>query len=296
MAPQQVENNVVVDTHRASRYVHKNLERATKIVDDELRVLSDDDELFANNEDIDEADSSLPPPAYLQQQKERQSASTIVQFAVDIKHHKVMSRSEYTNAELKKCWYTLKEKQKMNASRVKVAARFDKGKLAKGNNLYQGLECCTQTGFDGFYFNVAKVAQAVTDEQEGQGKTEQAQPDDWDRMAAISQAMTGYSQTIAYQLAFEDERDARLAWDLPEESQHSLLDDGSVASMKVPASVKKDKTTRQRRKGIKRKSASSKTRGDPPGKLLRAHSQDAFDILMEVRMASRHGVATIKAL
>jgi hypothetical protein len=288
MAPQQVDDNVVVvDAHRSSRYVDSSLERATKIVEDDWRADSDDDGLL-DDDNIDEADS-LPPPAYLKQQKERQSTFTIVQFAVDIKHHEVMSRSEYTNEELKKCWYTSEEKQKMNASTFKVAARFEKGKPAKGNNPYRGLECCTKTGFDAFDSNTTKDVQAVMDEQEAQREAEQAQPNDWDRIAAISQAMTGHSQTKAYQLAAEDERDARLVWDLPEESQHSLLDDEGVAATKLSASVKKDKKTRRRKKETKRKTAKTKTRRDPPGKL-------ASDILMKMRMASRHGMATIKAL
>jgi hypothetical protein len=271
MAPHQVENNVVlVDTHRASRYVDTSIQRDTEITKGDWRVDSDDDELFDDNHDNDEADS-LPPQALLhphQQQQQRQNTSTIVQFAVAIKRHEVTSRSEYTNAELNKCWYTSEEKQKMNASRDKAVARLQKGKRAKGNNPYRGLECLTQTGKDVLKLNVAKVVDAVMDEQGAQRKTEQAQPNDWDRMAAISQAMTGPIQTAAYQLAAEDERDARLAWDLPEVSQDSL-DDESVAATKLSASVKKDKKTRRRKKETKRKTKRTKTGGDPPGKIKR---------------------------
>jgi hypothetical protein len=125
--------------------------------------------------------------------------------------------------------------------------------------------------------------------------------------------MTGHSQTAAYQVAAEDERDARLAWELPEESQHSL-DDDSVGSMKRPKSVKKTRETRRRKKATEGKTtktkpqaattktkpqaATTKTkpqvatkaaqgRGDPPGKIQRASSQDGSDILMKMRMASR---------
>jgi hypothetical protein len=111
MAPQQVDNNVVVDAHRSSRYVDSSLEKATKIVDDDWRADSDDDELFADNDVINEADS-LPPPDFLQQQQQRQRTSTIVQFAVDIRRHEVMNRSKYTKAELKKCFGALRKKSK----------------------------------------------------------------------------------------------------------------------------------------------------------------------------------------
>jgi hypothetical protein len=74
-----------------------------------------------------------------------------------------------------------------------------------------------------------------------------------------------------------------LAWDLPEEAQHSLLDDEGVAATKLSASVKKDKKTHRRKKEVKRKTAKPKIRGDLPGKIKRAHSQDVFDILMKMR-------------
>jgi hypothetical protein len=299
MAPHRVDNSVVVHTHCSSSRYAEILERAINIIEDDWRTDSDNDEFFDDTDDMEEADSlPLLQQQQQQQQQQHQSTSTLVQFAVTIKHHEVMSRYEYTSAELKNCWFTLEEKQKMNASKDKVVVRMEKGKPAKGNHPYRGLECLTQTGSDALDLNISKVVDAVMDEQEAQWKAGQVHPNnDLDRLAAISQAMTGHSQLEAYELAAEDERDARLAWDLPEEesSQHSLWDDASVASMKLPAAapVKKTKKTRRRKKATERKTANSKTCcGDPPGKIQRTLSHNASDILMKMRLASHDAMAS----
>jgi hypothetical protein len=155
--------------------------------------------------------------------------SRTITFAVAIKRQEIPSHEDYSEKELKKCWYTDADKEKMQVTKDKTVARIEKGKPAKGSVPYRGLECWTTVGGELLDQHISVVVAAVMDEQDAQWD---ADSDDRARIAAVSLAATGHSQEKAYRVAAEDERAALLAWSLHEDAsqQSSLADDDSLVS------------------------------------------------------------------
>jgi hypothetical protein len=189
----------------------------------------------AVGEDLEEETEFERISAFLQ--------SRTITFAVAIKRQEIPSHEDYSEKELKKCWYTDADKEKMQLTKDKTVARIEKGKPAKGSVPYRGLECWTTVGGELLDQHISIVVAAVMDEQDAQWD---ADSDDRARIAAVSQAATGHSQEKAYRVAAEDERAALLAWSLHEDaSQQSGDDDSLVSSSSRRSSSSKKKSKAQ---------------------------------------------------
>jgi hypothetical protein len=192
---------------------------------------------------------------------------------------------------------------------------------------YRGLECWTVKGGKELDEKIAKVVNAVMDEQDRQWAVNS---DDFDLIAAISAKATVDSAVIARELAVQDERDAKLAWesfeDMSVSSQHSSTCDlvaanprkgvfspGKKRATTKTSSKRRESKTEKAEKLVsvntvhenlimnlckteKGKSKSSKSKKpkkakrsnvDPPAPVRRSPSQNASDLLMKMRMTAR---------
>ncbi len=210
--------------HSTSLHSREDEDFLNEIIDKATRILNDDGLSF----DLDENDSS-----------EFSSSSSgpqrAVTFAASNNYREIISRHDYSEKEIRRCWYSAEEKDKMNRSKDKVVARLEAGKQARGSTTYRGLECWTTKGGQELDEKIAAVVNAVMDEQDRQWAIN---CDDLDHIAKISSAITAENTKIARQLAIQDEKEARLAWETLEESslgsQHSSNDDY------VPTNPRKD--------------------------------------------------------
>jgi hypothetical protein len=224
-----------------------------------------------------------------------------VQFAVTVRRRETISVEDYTEKELKSCWYTPEDKERMTSKHEKMVARVEAGKLAKKSMTYRGLECWTTVGGDLLDSSIARYVDAVMDEQDHQWDIEGKES--WDRIASISHAVTGESAQRALELAKHDEVDAKMAWDTPDDS-NCITDDESVCGMAHLVAKKrahrKRKNKRAEKKDVQKDTKDAKpgratTRmvrrsvgKEPPGKIERQMSQKASDVLTQMRSATRN--------
>jgi hypothetical protein len=208
-----------------------------------------------------------------------------VKFAMTIRRHEIICLEEYTEDEIRNCWYSLEDKEKMKETHGKMVARFESGE--KGMT-YRGLECWTTKGGRDLDLNISKCADAVMDEQDAQWN---ASIDDWERVAAASQEVTAGSAKRALAIGREDERDAIEARALVEDTVYSVEDtvhgDDEIVSGEHEL-VKRARRRKSKTKPKSRRSLRTEDRKDPPGKIRRENSQTASDVLMQMRMASRN--------
>lgn len=232
---------VIVD--RKDR-LNKLLDEASKLVESDWKT--DDD---AETDSVTSSSTSGPQ-------------RTSITFAVSIKVHEIMTLDDYTEKELRKCWYSIDDKDKMNATKDKTVARIEKGKSPKGSMTYRGLECWTVKGGQELDEQIARAIDAVMDEQDRQWKIEQ---DDWDRIAVLCHAATADSAVRARKLALQDEIDAKEAWDKEDDLTESLHSVQSTMSEQPKA---KDKKLYRRRrsstKAFKKRALWTKTKSQEP--------------------------------
>lgn len=284
------------------------------IIDEATRILEDADFDFDIDENDEFSSSSSGP-------------QRTVTFSDELRFHEIIGREDYTEKEIRRSWYSAEEKERMIQSKDKMVARLESGKLPKGDMTYRGLECWTVKGGKELDEKIAKVVNAVMDEQDRQWAVNS---DDFDLIAAISAKATADSAVIARDLAVQDERDAKLAWesfeDMSVSSQHSSTCDlvaanprkgvfspGKKRATTKTSSKRRESKTEKAEKRVsvdtvqenlimnlckteKGKSKSSKSKKpkkarrsnvDPPAPVRRSPSQNASDLLMKMRMTAR---------
>jgi hypothetical protein len=126
-------------------------------------------------------------------------------FAITIKTHLIPCYSIYTETELKQCWYSPEEKDKMAAKRKRVISRMEAGKpesrRRSRSRPYRGLEHWMEAGSDRFTEQFDRIVAAVIDEQDDQWLKGL---DDQDRIAANSRSVSAESVEAALHNAHQD--------------------------------------------------------------------------------------------
>jgi hypothetical protein len=191
-----------------------------------------------------------------------------VRFSMTIRQHASMSIEEYTEDEVRNCWYSFEDKEKMYEKHNKMVARFESGKKAKKGSTYRGLECWTTKGGCDLDLNISKCTDAVMDEQDAQWS---ASIDDWERVATASREVTVGSAKRALATGQEYEREAIEARSLLE---YIVSGSGEHEVVKRTHSRKSIKRTHSRKSKPKsttktRRSLRTEDRKDPPGKIRR---------------------------
>jgi hypothetical protein len=200
-----------------------------------------------------------------------------VRFTMTIRQHDIMCLEEYTEDEVRNFWYSLEDKEKMYEKHDKMVARFESGKKTQKGMSYRGLECWTTKGGRDLDLNISKCIDAVMTEQDAQRN---ASIDDWERLAAASQAVTAGSANRALAIGREYERAAIKA-------RISLEDTISVSGEQEVVKRTHRRMSKPKSKSKTRRSLRTQDRKDPPGEIRRESSKEGSDVLMEMRMASR---------
>jgi hypothetical protein len=197
-----------------------------------------------------------------------------------------MCLEEYTEDEVRNCWYSLEDKEKKYEKLNKMVARFESGKEAKKGMTYRGLEYWTTKGGRDLDLDIWKCIDAVMAEQDAQRN---ASIDDWERVAAASQEVTAGSAKRALAKGQEDERESIKARASLEDTVYSLED--TVHGDDESVSGEQEVVKRTHRRKSKPKSKKSKTRRslrtDPPGERSEERIPKQPDVLMKMRMAIR---------
>lgn len=162
-----------------------------------------------------------------------------VRFSEALLRYDILSLDDYTKKELKKCWYTEEDKEKMNKSHNKLVRRYETGKRCKRNMTYRGLECWTDKGAAKLDEAISRTVDAVMDEQDAQWA---AGVDNWNRISSLSRAVSKESRNKAREIAEEDRREARFAYETNEEEVGS--DEDSTGTMFMLVKKKRRSRTR----------------------------------------------------
>lgn len=128
-----------------------------------------------------------------------------VWFATKLKYHEIMSHRDYSEKELRKCWYEPDEEERMNDKSNEAIERYESGKPLRRNETYRGLEPWTEDGERRFARSVEKCVDGVMDEQNSQWDMD---INDWDRLAEVSLSVTDESKRRSRRIAVQDEKDA----------------------------------------------------------------------------------------
>ena len=133
------------------------------------------------------------------------SSRRSVHFAVTVKKHPIENLDYYTQEEMKNCWYTQEEKQKMQSTLSRDIARLNAAVPEARNRSYRGLELLCQEGSERCDVQVFKLVNHVIDEQIRQ----------WDAgfvdqslIAAVSKSLTAANVGRARFLADQDRKEA----------------------------------------------------------------------------------------
>ena len=219
-------------SHQGDKTLSEIIDKTTLILDGEYEEC-----------DIDEPDESDSPSS------STSGPQRALTFAPTNKYFEIMSLEDYSEKELRRCWYTPEEKEKMNKSKDKLVARLETGKPLKGDMTYRGLECWTVDGGQELDDNIARVVDAVMDEQDRQWAEDD---DNFELIAEISQGASAGSAELARSLAIQDEKEAKSACDSMEET--------SVASMHSSTSVDMPTKSRKHIFGAFRRQGSDKSK------------------------------------
>eukprot|EP00980_Cylindrotheca_fusiformis_P007648 scaffold1605_cov141-Cylindrotheca_fusiformis.AAC.11 len=165
-----------------------------------------------------------------------------VRFAEAVLRYEILCLDDYSERELKKCWYTEEDKAKMSKAHNKLVRRYELGKRCKRNMSYRGLECWTDEGAARLDKAISKTVDAVMDEQDEQWATG---VDNWDRISKLARSSSKECRSQARKTGQEDEFEARLAYETFGEDAGS--DEDSTGTMHLL--VKKKRSARRRRRG-----------------------------------------------
>ena len=279
---------------------------------DAPRPLGDDFEFDLDENDVSEASSASTTST-------PRGPQTTVRFSPIVEYYDIISLNDYAEKELRRCWYSSEEKERMNRNKDKTVARLEAGKPARGDTTYQGLQCWTAQGGKALDESIALVVNSVMDEQDRQWA---ANVDDFERIAQISAAATAHSAKAALENGLNDEMEARLAWETEEIglfSEHSneaedfpVLHASRAELFTVPKGLTRKRSKVQPAFGMGTKTpeesremylktsskdmftpsmgsekSTKRPSMDPPARVERTPSQDATEVLFRMRAVSR---------
>jgi len=189
---------------------------------DAARPIGDDFEFDDDENDVSESvsSSSMSTP---------RGPHRCITFSYTVEYFDIISLDDYVEKEIRRCWYSSEEKDRMNRNKDKTVARLEAGKPARSGMTYQGLQCWTAAGGQALDESIALVVNAVMDEQDRQWAANQ---DDFDRIARISASATAHSAKAALETGLKDEMEARLAWSA--DSDFDLFSEHSNDTEEIP--------------------------------------------------------------
>ena len=130
----------------------------------------------------------------------------MVRFASDDEEVDTLHLSDYSEKELRKCWYTGQEKERMELRRLGLLFRLKYGKSEKPNSTFRGLEQLTREGQAKMTAKISACVTAVLDEQDRQWETG---IDDWDAIASASRKTSLSCLARALVTAEADRKDSK---------------------------------------------------------------------------------------
>lgn len=195
-----------------------------------------------------------------------------VRFELAVKRYDVLNLEDYTEKEKKKSWYSDEDKEMMNNKHNKIVKRYESGKKCKTGTTYRGLECWTTEGAVKLDETIARVVDAVMDEQDSQWASGQ---DNWDRLAEISKMVSKECRKKARALGKEDEAEALQAQKESEEDGAGSDAESKAASIFSNRSKKYDRLKRSEKRMSKDGAKKVKTRKSGSKKKAAKMSDDA---------------------
>jgi hypothetical protein len=308
MAISKQQTILQMSSTRQGKQSQRTYDELNDIIGRGLQIL-DDFEASPEIDQNDETDSSNTS-------SQSSGPQRAIRFAPANKVLQIMTLEEYSDKELRRCWYSPEEKEKMNNSKDKIVARLEAGKKPRVDMTYRGLECWTTAGGQELDENIARSVNAIMDEQDRQWAYND---DDWNKISEISAAVTVESSKVARRVAMKDEKEARMAWedsdDLSVSSSHSTMSEivpvissrkqlfdvlkrssshhakrreGSTENASSePESKDKRRKSKKSKKSKKTSKKSRRSCPDPPAPVKRSASQDASELLLKMVSAGR---------
>ncbi|KAL3934961.1 MAG: hypothetical protein SGBAC_009424 [Bacillariaceae sp.] len=166
---------------------------------------------------------------------------TKIRFSQTIEEcHEILSRADYTERELRHCWYTEEEKEKYMDRHEKSAKKLEQGERSKRGESFRGLEGWTQDGADEANEMIEECLDAILNEQERQWKKKRH---NHQNLALISESKSKKSIKVALKTARRDTKEAIRAYesmgieDLDLESATDSISSLIAASMPTEAAA-----------------------------------------------------------
>jgi hypothetical protein len=128
-----------------------------------------------------------------------------IRFARTIRCKRILSRSNYSEKEMRRCWYTESDLIKRHARIDLAVLKLDQKKPPKENETFRGLEYMAKRTHEKSERRRTLVTKAVLKEQETQKKSNTK---DGDEMAYASLNQSRESTIIAIQKAMDDMKEA----------------------------------------------------------------------------------------
>ncbi|CAJ1959690.1 unnamed protein product [Cylindrotheca closterium] len=192
-------------------------------------------------------------------------------------YHYIPSRNDFSERELRHCWYTEEEKAKYIERHERSSKRLENGERSKRGESFRGLEGWTQDGADEANEMIEECLDAVLHEQQRQWRKNRRNPIN---LALISESKSKKSIKMALRTAKRDTKEALRAYermgieDLDLESATSSIS-SLMASMPASSSSVEDsdenepdkprrteKREGKRRSTSKRRSSAYRSRGE----------------------------------
>lgn len=173
--------------------------------------------------DRQESFSSLPP---LDEDIDSTAKETIVSFNEVVIVLSTLSRDDYSDEEVERCWLAQYEMEDTLDRIAKIAQRMASGKKPKRGSSYRGLENATVEGETEYYFSIQDVVESVLAEQERQYR--EGFCDEY-MIAEASEMYTETSLATAMKRGKSDAREARKAYRKIED-MYDPCNEGSCSS------------------------------------------------------------------
>lgn len=140
------------------------------------------------------------------------NSTSRVRFTAEIVEHGIMTREEYTEAEVEESWWTYEERKRLNKKHNKVVDRLEEGKKEKRSSPYRGLEKIAIQGYRDMILARNKYVDAVMDEQEKQWLAGHEWLD-WEHIASLVVDVCTTSTKEALEMAKQDRQQAQEAYE-----------------------------------------------------------------------------------
>ena len=179
-----------------------------------------------------DSDSLISISRHLQKEQRK------VHFDKFLWEHDVLSLDDYSDKEVRRCWYTKLDRNKMELQRTNVLLRMQTDQPETADCPYRGLTHCTPEGEATMFANISACVNSVCDEQDRQWASGL---DNVERLGEASLRCSASSREIAFATARQDAQDAIDCWN---KEPHGIADSVKEHKKTKKASTKTRTTTR----------------------------------------------------